>query len=375
MTLISRFLAKIKSDRCQRWTVALLFGLMVPGVQATQTNEAWLSNTTQKCAVCQRYEDMVSKLEGVAIRVDPGLDPAYAQMRKHRVVPLDLGYAFIGKATIHEYQQAWERFFKARAAHLKLMGESITQPCNLLVTESGLTIHSPSCLPVIGFERVDAKFDEHGILSSILLVLNLNDETVQDQLRQLLQLRYPLIDPPRTPLAKVAKYIGELNRLMVELSRNQYHADTSWHQAGDNYAYVKFSGYAGHEKVMMLFGSEHYFTHDEMFLVKRRLAIVRQELAQLQRRLPTTMVSQTPSSAQPPITAPTPKSLTTPRPEPVNASRLEANSAPHLEANSAPRLEANSAPRLEAALTQHANPTFPELSSNPAPTTSVAAAH
>lgn len=316
MTLISRFLATIKSDRCLRWTVAVLLGLIVPGVQAATINEALLSNTTNRCEACQRYEDTVSKLPGVAIRVDPGVDPAYASMRKHRVVPLDLGYSFIGKVTLHEYQQAWERFFNARAAHLKLMGENITKPCNLLITESGLTVHGSTCLPVIGFERVDAKFDEAGLLSSILLVLDFENETILDQLRQLINLRYPKIEPPRTPLAQVASYISELNRLMVELSRNQYHSQTSWHQVGDNYAYIKFSGYSGNKKIMMLFGSEHYFTHDEMSLVKRRLAIVRQELAQMQRRNPTTMVSQQPTAAKPraelavPATPlPTPKSM------------------------------------------------------------------
>lgn len=299
MTLISRFIATIKSDRCKRWAIALLLGLMAPLVQAAQINEAWLSNTMQRCEVCQRYEDLVSKLDSVAIRIDPGLDPAYAAMRKYRVVPLDLGYAYIGKVTLPEYQEAWERFFKARAAHLKLMGETITKPCNLLVTETGLTIHGSSCLPVAGFERVDAKFDEAGILSSILLVLDLEDDTILEQLRQLVLLRYPKIDPPSTPLAQVASYIGELNRLMVELSRHQYNSDVSWHQVGDNYAYIKFSAYSGHDKVMMLFGSEHYFTHDEMSLVKRRLAIVRQELAQLQRKNPTTVVSQKPPTAKP----------------------------------------------------------------------------
>lgn len=322
MTLISRFLATIKSDRCKRWAIALLLGLMAPLVQAAQINEAWLSNTTQRCEVCQRYEDLVSKLQSVAIHIDPGLDPAYAAMRKHRVVPLDLGYAYIGKVTLPEYQEAWERFFKARAAHLKLMGETITKPCNLLVTETGLTIHGPSCLPVAGFERVDAKFDEAGILSSILLVLDLEDDTILEQLRQLVQLRYPKIDPPSTPLAQVASYIGELNRLMVELSRHQYNSYVSWHQVGDNYAYIKFSAYSGHDKVMMLFGSEHYFTHDEMSLVKRRLAIVRQELAQLQRKNPTTMVSQKPPTAKPPpelnvpaTTLPEPASIVSTNPE------------------------------------------------------------
>lgn len=316
MTLISRFLATIKSDRCLRWTVAVLLGLIVPGVQAATINEALLSNTTNRCEACQRYEDTVSKLPGVAIRVDPGVDPAYASMRKHRVVPLDLGYSFIGKVTLHEYQQAWERFFNARAAHLKLMGENITKPCNLLITESGLTVHGSTCLPVIGFERVDAKFDEAGLLSSILLVLDFKNETILDQLRQLINLRYPKIEPPRTPLAQVASYISELNRLMVELSHNQYHSQTSWHQVGDNYAYIKFSGYSGNKKIMMLFGSEHYFTHDEMYLVKRRLAIVRQELSQMQRRNPTTMVSQQPTAAKPraelavpATTLPTPESI------------------------------------------------------------------
>lgn len=329
MTLISRFLATLKSDRCLRWTVAVLLGLIVPGVQAATINEALLINTTNRCEACQRYEDTVSKLPGVAIRVDPGVDPAYASMRKHRVVPLDLGYAFIGKVTLHEYQQAWERFFNARAAHLKLMGENITKPCNLLITESGLTVYGSTCLPVIGFERVDAKFDEVGLLSSILLVLDFEDETILDQLRQLIKRRYPQIEPPRTPLAQVASYISELNRLMVELSRNQYHAQTSWHKVGDNYAYIKFSGYSGNKKVMMLFGSEHYFTHDEMSLVKRRLAIVRQELAQMQRRNPTTMVSQQPTAAEPraelavPATPlPTPKSMvsSSPKTTPVVAA-------------------------------------------------------
>ena len=322
MTLISRFIATIKSDRCTRWAITLLLGLMAPLVQAAQINEAWLSNTTQRCEVCQRYEDLVSKLDGVAIRIDPGLDPAYAAMRKHRVVPLNLGYAYIGKVTLPEYQEAWERFFKARAAHLKLMGETITKPCNLLVTETGLTIHGPSCLPVAGFERVDAKFDEAGILSSILLVLDLEDDTTLEQLRQLVQLRYPKIDPPSTPLAQVASYIGELNRLMVKLSRHQYNSYVSWHQVGDNYAYIKFSAYSGHDKVMMLFGSEHYFTHDEMSLVKRRLAIVRQELAQLQRKNPTTVVSQKPPTDKPraelnvqATTLPEPASIVSTNPE------------------------------------------------------------
>lgn len=300
----------------------MLLGLIVPGVQAATINEALLSNTTNRCEACQRYEDLVSKLDSVAIRIDPGLDPAYAAMRKHRVVPLDLGYAYIGKVTLPEYQEAWELFFKARAAHLKLMGETITNPCNLLVTETGLTIHGPSCLPVAGFERVDAKFDEAGILSSILLVLDLEDDTILEQLRQLVQLRYPKIDPPSTPLAQVASYIGELNRLMVELSRHQYNSDVSWHQVGDNYAYIKFSAYSGHDKVMMLFGSEHYFTHDEMSLVKRRLAIVRQELAQLQRKNPTSMVSQKPPTALPraelnvpATTLPEPASIVSTNPE------------------------------------------------------------
>ena len=245
-----------------------------PALQATKST---------KCAACKDYEQQVQERDTVAIRVDPGLDPAYEQMRQHHVVPLDLGYAFIGKATLPEYHQAWQRFMQARIEHLKLTGRDYSQPCHFIVTNSGMTIHGPACLPVIGFERIEANFDERGRLSSIMLLLNLTDDTVQDQLRQLLDLRYPRIEAPRSAIAQVAGYIDELNRLMAKLSRQQYYADTSWHQVGDsNYAYIKFSGYSERKKVMMLFGSQHYFTHDEMFLVKRRLAIVRQELAYMQ---------------------------------------------------------------------------------------------
>ena len=292
------------------------------------------ARTGLPCAACQKYEQEINSLNNVAIRVDPGRDPAYDQMRRYQLAPLDLGDEYIGKATLHDYEQAWQRFFKARAEHIKLMGagsegETVTNPCNLLITDSALTVHGPSCLPIAGFERVEARFDEYHRLSSIMVVLNIDDTEVQNQLRQLIDLLYLPLDTKQSPLAQVATYIGELNQLMIELSRQQYHFDLAWYQVGANYAYTKFSSYSGHDKFIILYGSERYFTQDELHMVKRRLAIVRQELAQMQRRNPTTMVSQQPTAANPraelavPATPlPTPKSMvsSSPKTPPVVAA-------------------------------------------------------
>lgn len=185
------------------------------------------------------------------------------------VYPFNFGQFLIGQLTLAEYNNIWQT---VRERNLK------NRLCKLHYRENTLIATGIQCISY--FNYLEAHSDNKGVLSSISISGNQPPEHTTSEMLQFLDKRYRILPYSRMPdsLKEIAKLRQDLCNDLSKLMDNTYKCEEHWYYFRNFYMVFASSTYLNHRKEQFTYGTLHHFIEHEGKMVKRRLAIVRQEL-------------------------------------------------------------------------------------------------
>lgn len=214
----------------------------------------------------EQHERLVLNSE---IDISDKANPDFAEFQKYNIQPKNYGQNYVGRITLAEYEKIWRDY---------LAKYGTIHKCTLYASDSLFTVYGNDCVHVDGFERLEAKADQNGMLASMMLIQKLNEKVNSGVFLSFLGKRYQFFEPGTGTVALVNDLNKDLCLVMSELSHHKYSCELHWFQLNDILMLVKFSSYNSKLKVMITFGTRYFFNDIEMPMIKRRLAVVRQEL-------------------------------------------------------------------------------------------------
>lgn len=185
------------------------------------------------------------------------------------VYPFNFGQFLIGQLTLAEYNNIWKT----------VREENILQDrCRLHYRGDTFIATGLNCFSY--FNYVEAHADKKGMLASIAVSGNQPDSHTTEEMLSFLSKRYSQLYLERMP--EQLRYLSELRqdlcRDMTRLMNGSYKCEDHWFYFRNFYLVFSPSVYLNHRKEQFIYGTLHHFVEYETKMVKRRLAIVRQEL-------------------------------------------------------------------------------------------------
>lgn len=205
--------------------------------------------------------------------VETGLfDPELELFAQYFLTPSNYGQAYIGRITLREYAQAWRLYLKDL---------SDNQRCYVYEQDDFFSVFGADCLKMNRFNRIEARADDTGMLDSIFLVQSLGTEIPLGMMQRYLAQRYQPLNPEGTPIEEVALLSADLCAVMQLMTRQAYQCTTDWYRNDNSYLIFKSSRYHSRDYVILLFASVNYFNEVYGPMVKRRLALIRQDMREM----------------------------------------------------------------------------------------------
>ncbi|HIX57542.1 MAG TPA: hypothetical protein H9850_08750 [Candidatus Anaerobiospirillum pullistercoris] len=200
-------------------------------------------------------------------------DPAFSGFAGYFLQPADYGQSYIGKITLEEYAEAWRHY---------IADMPVNRKCYVFSSKRRFTVYGKDCLEVHNLERIEARANKEGMLSSVVLVQHLGDQIPTVVMLDFLSQRYKQIQPQHSPVQNLSSLAGDLCTLSSLLSQDRYKCSLNWFTAAsDVFMLYKQSRYNGSNIATIMFGDEQYFNNVQLPLVKKRLATIRQRLGQI----------------------------------------------------------------------------------------------
>lgn len=206
------------------------------------------------------------------------------------VYPFNFGQFLIGQLTLAEYNNIWHT---VRENNLQ------NRSCKIHYQDHTFIATGVKCIG--HFNYVEAHADEKGMLESISISGNQPGEQSNDKMVGFLDTRYRPLAYERMPpsLQEVADLRQDLCNDLSRLMDENYKCEEHWYFYRNFFMVFSPSVYQNHRKEQFTYGTLHHFLEYEQMMVKRRLAIVRQELnAKLRDRETQNAAVHTPSVAQ-----------------------------------------------------------------------------
>lgn len=201
------------------------------------------------------------------------MDPAFSGFAGYFLQPADYGQSYIGKITLEEYAEAWRHY---------IADMPVNRKCHIFSSKHRFTVYGKDCLEVHNLERIEARANKEGMLSSVVLVQHLGDQIPDVVMLDFLSQRYKQLQPQHSPIQRLSLLAGDLCTLSSVLSQDSYKCSLNWFTAAsDVFMVYKQSRYNGSNIATIMFGDEQYFNNVQLPLVKKRLATIRQRLGQL----------------------------------------------------------------------------------------------
>lgn len=187
-----------------------------------------------------------------------------------RLTPLNFGQFLIGQLTLAEYSGIWQNFGQETLPDRK---------CKLHYRDHSFVASGIQCISY--FNYVEAHSDDKGILSSISIAGNQPSSQTTQEVLDILGQRYTPIEYKDMPdaLKKVADLRNDLCNDLGKLMEGNYKCEDYWFQFRNFFIVFSPSVYKNHRKEQFTYGTLHHFVDYEEMMVKRRLAVVRQELS------------------------------------------------------------------------------------------------
>lgn len=192
------------------------------------------------------------------------------------VYPFNFGQFLIGQLTLAEYNNIWRT---VRENNLQ------NRSCKIHYRDHTFIATGVKCISY--FNYVEAHADEKGMLESISISGNQPGAQSVDGMLGFLDARYRPLDYERMPpsLQEVADLRQDLCNDLSKLMDGNYKCEEHWYFYRNFFIVFSPSIYQNHRKEQFTYGTLHHFVDYELMMVKRRLAIVRQELnAKLQEK-------------------------------------------------------------------------------------------
>lgn len=200
-------------------------------------------------------------------------DPAFSGFAGYFLQPADYGQSYIGKITLEEYAEAWRHY---------IADMPVNRKCYVFSSKHRFTVYGKDCLEVHNLERIEARANKDGMLSSVVLVQHLGDQIPDVVMLDFLSQRYKQLQPQHSPMQHLSSLAGDLCTLSRLLSQDRYKCTLHWFTAAsDVFMIYKQSRYNGSNIATIMFGDEQYFNNVQLPLVKKRLATIRQRLGQI----------------------------------------------------------------------------------------------
>lgn len=200
-------------------------------------------------------------------------DPAFSGFAGYFLQPADYGQSYIGKITLEEYAEAWRHY---------IADMPVNRKCYVFSSKHRFTVYGKDCLEVHNLERIEARANKDGMLSSVVLVQHLGDQIPDAVMLDFLSQRYKQLQPQHSPMQHLSSLAGDLCTLSRLLSQDRYKCTLHWFTAAsDVFMIYKQSRYNGSNIATIMFGDEQYFNNVQLPLVKKRLATIRQRLGQI----------------------------------------------------------------------------------------------
>lgn len=200
-------------------------------------------------------------------------DPAFSGFAGYFLQPADYGQSYIGKITLEEYAEAWRHY---------IADMPVNRKCYVFSSKRRFTVYGKDCLEVHNLERIEARANKDGMLSSVVLVQHLGDQIPDAVMLDFLSQRYKQLQPQHSPMQHLSSLAGDLCTLSRLLSQDRYKCTLHWFTAAsDVFMIYKQSRYNGSNIATIMFGDEQYFNNVQLPLVKKRLATIRQRLGQI----------------------------------------------------------------------------------------------
>lgn len=200
-------------------------------------------------------------------------DPAFSGFAGYFLQPADYGQSYIGKITLEEYAEAWRHY---------IADMPVNRKCYVFSSKHRFTVYGKDCLEVHNLERIEARANKDGMLSSVVLVQHLGDQIPDVVMLDFLSQRYKQLQPQHSPMQHLSSLAGDLCTLSRLLSQDRYKCTLNWFTAAsDVFMVYKQSRYNGSNIATIMFGDEQFFNNVQLPLVKKRLAIIRQRLGQI----------------------------------------------------------------------------------------------
>lgn len=200
-------------------------------------------------------------------------DPEFSGFAGYFLQPADYGQSYIGKITLEEYAEAWRHY---------IADMPVNRKCYVFSSKRRFTVYGKDCLEVHNLERIEARANKEGMLSSVVLVQHLGDQIPTVVMLDFLSQRYKQIQPQHSPMQNLSSLAGDLCTLSSLLSQDRYKCSLNWFTtASDVFMLYKQSRYNGSNIATIMFGDEQYFNNVQLPLVKKRLATIRQRLDQI----------------------------------------------------------------------------------------------
>ena len=200
-------------------------------------------------------------------------DPAFSGFAGYFLQPADYGQSYIGKITLEEYAEAWRHY---------IADMPVNRKCYVFSSKHRFTVYGKDCLEVHNLERIEARANKDGMLSSVVLVQHLGDQIPDVVMLDFLSQRYKPLQPQHSPMQHLSSLAEDLCTLSRLLSQDRYKCTLNWFTAAsDVFMIYKQSRYNGSNIATIMFGDEQYFNNVQLPLVKKRLATIRQRLGQI----------------------------------------------------------------------------------------------
>lgn len=200
-------------------------------------------------------------------------DPAFSGFAGYFLQPADYGQSYIGKITLEEYAEAWRHY---------IADMPVNRKCYVFSSKHRFTVYGKDCLEVHNLERIEARANKYGMLSSVVLVQHLGDQIPDVVMLDFLSQRYKPLQPQHSPMQHLSSLAEDLCTLSRLLSQDRYKCTLNWFTAAsDVFMIYKQSRYNGSNIATIMFGDEQYFNNVQLPLVKKRLATIRQRLGQI----------------------------------------------------------------------------------------------
>lgn len=201
------------------------------------------------------------------------MDPAFSGFAGYFLQPADYGQSYIGKITLEEYAEAWRHY---------IADMPVNRKCYVFSSKHRFTVYGKDCLEVHNLERIEARANKDGMLSSVVLVQHLGDQIPDVVMLDFLSQRYKQLQPQHSPMQHLSSLAEDLCTLSRLLSQDRYKCTLNWFTAAsDVFMIYKQSRYNGSNIATIMFGDEQFFNNVQLPLVKKRLATIRQRLGQL----------------------------------------------------------------------------------------------